>query len=127
MNKNEKIHIIVGEEKNKEELIYNNVVKHLNLSNHDEIKYLKGRVSTLEEKLKVRMFYTLILLFGFLSLCFSIILLIFDLYIPGIILIFTTFLFVIIKLSFHFRDRLYTSSEFDKVDQLKKLLEEKLK
>ena len=110
MNKNEKIHIIVGEEKNKEELIYNNV-------------------STLEEKLKVRMFYTLILLFGFLSLCFSIILLIFDLYIPGIILIFTTFLFVIIKLSFHFRDRLqkYTSSEFDKVDQLKKLLEEKLK
>lgn len=129
MHKEEKINIIIGDEKTKEELIYNNVIRNLNLSNHDEIKYLKRKVYTLEEELKTRMLYTLIFLFAFVSLCFGIVLLAFDLYILGIILIFSTFLFVVVKLILYFKMTIkkHTSSEFDKVDQLKQLLEEKLK
>lgn len=129
MKKDEKITILIENERNKDELIYNNVVRNLNLSNHDEIKYLKEKVFTLEDEMKTRMMYTLVFLFAFVTLCFGVILLAFDLYLLGCILIFATFIFVIIKLLLHFRSILKknASTDFEKIDELKKLLEDKLK
>lgn len=129
MKKDEKVSILIDEERSKEELIYNNVVRNLNLSNHDEIKYLKKKMFSLEEELKTRMMYTLVFLFAFVTLCFGIILLAFDLYVLGAILIFSTFIFIVIKLLLHSKKLLKQKEdgEFEKVDELKKLLEDKLK
>lgn len=129
MKNEEKINLLIQGEKTKEELIYNNVIRNLNLSNADEVKYLKGKVCTLEGELKTRMMYTLLFLFAFITLSFGVILLAFDLYLLGIILIFSTFAFVITKLILHFKNHLkmIKNDEFSKVDELKDLLEKKLK
>lgn len=129
MKNDEKINLVIQNEKTKEELIYNNVIRNLNLSNADEVKYLKGKVCSLESELRTRMMYTLIFLFAFVTLSFGVILLAFDLYLLGIILIFATFAFVVVKLILHFRSALKVAKndEFSKVDELKDLLEKKLK
>lgn len=129
MKNDKKISLIINGEKTKEELIYNNVIQNLNLSTADEVKYLKNKVFTLETELKTRMMYTLVFLLAFVSICFGIIMLAFDLYILGSILIFATFTFVIIKLILYFRStiKLVKNDEYEKVDELKKLLEMKLK
>jgi len=129
MKKEEQINLIINDEKTKKELIYNNVVHNLKLSNNDEVKYLKKKVFSLEEELSIRMMYTLVLLFSFITLSFGIILMAFDLYILGILMIFATFGFVILKLILSFKKALKgaKSDEFDKVDELIKTLEEKLK
>lgn len=129
MKKEETINIVIQGEKTKEELIYNTVIRNLNLSTADEVKYLKGRVCTLESEMKTRMMYTLIFLFAFVILCFGIILIAFDLYVLGTLLIFATFAFVIVKLIFHFRStiKVVKNDDFERVDELKNLLETKLK
>lgn len=129
MKNDKKISLIINGEKTKEELIYNNVIQNLNLSTADEVKYLKNKVFTLETELKTRMMYTLVFLLAFVSICFGIIMLALDLYILGSILIFATFTFVIIKLILYFRStiKLVKNDEYEKVDELKKLLEMKLK
>ncbi|MDD3341392.1 MAG: hypothetical protein PHN72_04320 [Bacilli bacterium] len=129
MKNDEKINLVIQGEKTREELIYNNVIRNLHLSNADEVKYLKGKVNTLEDELKTRMMYTFILIFAFVTLSFGVILLAFDLYLLGIILIFSTFAFVVVKLILHFRSHLKNvqNDEFSKVDELKELLEKKLK
>lgn len=129
MKNDKKISLIINGEKTKEELIYNNVIQNLNLSTADEVKYLKNKVFTLETELKTRMMYTLVFLLAFVSICFGIIMLAFDLYILGSILIFATFAFVVIKLILYFRStiKLVKNDEYEKVDELKKLLEMKLK
>lgn len=129
MKNDKKINLVINGEKTKEELIYNNVIQNLNLSTADEVKYLKNKVFTLETELKTRMMYTLVFLLAFVSICFGIIMLAFDLYILGSILIFATFAFVVIKLILYFRStiKLVKNDEYEKVDELKKLLEMKLK
>lgn len=129
MKNDKKINLVINGEKTKDELIYNNVIQNLNLSTADEVKYLKNKVFTLETELKTRMMYTLVFLLAFVSICFGIIMLAFDLYILGSILIFATFAFVVIKLILYFRStiKLVKNDEYEKVDELKKLLEMKLK
>ncbi len=129
MKNDKKINLVINGEKTKEELIYNNVIQNLNLSTADEVKYLKNKVFTLETELKTRMMYALVFLLAFVSICFGIIMLAFDLYILGSILIFATFAFVVIKLILYFRStiKLVKNDEYEKVDELKKLLEMKLK
>jgi hypothetical protein len=129
MKKDEQINLIINDEKTKKELIYNNVVNNLKLSNNDEVKYLKKKTFGLEEELETRMMYTLMFLFSFITLTFGIILMVFDLHLLGIAMIFATFIFIIIKLIMSFKKSIKRakSDEFDKVDELIKLLEDKLK
>ena len=48
-----KINILInGEESNRDEIIYNNLISNLNLTEEEQVKYLKRRAMTLEQEIK---------------------------------------------------------------------------
>ena len=129
MKKDERITFVIDPDKNKNDIIYDNVVESFHLTMDEQVKYLKKRVSYLEEKISERNKYALLFLFTFLALCFGIGLLCLDFYILGIVLIIATFIFIIITLLLNFRIKVeqFNANEFDKIDEYVKLLKNKLK
>lgn len=125
-----KINIAInGEETNRNEIIYNNVISNLNLTQEEQINYLKKKATNLEMELKNRRLTTLLCFISLVGISFGIFLLIQDIYTLGIAFIAITFIGVIIRFSLMYRNMLNNnkSQEFDKIEQLKKLLEERLK
>ena len=127
MMEKEIMKIIIQDEKSKEEIIYNHILS--TLSPEEQIKYLKSKVLGLENDLKRRTHYIFLFLITFLFLCLGILLLAFDLYIFGIFVIFLVFVGIILRFMFMLRSYQgeMQGNEFDKVEELKKSLQKKLK
>ncbi len=125
-----KINITInGEESNRSEIIYNNIISNLNLTKEDQVKYLKNRASLLELELKNKRLTTLLCLISLIGIGFGIFLITSDLYFLGTLFILITFIGVVIRFNLMYKNIIEStkSKEFEKVELLKQILEEKLK
>lgn len=92
---------ISGEEKNKNEIIYNNIVDamdHLKMSKDDQIEYLKTKVSNMEHEYQNNIMILIVLVISFMLVCLGLYLVATNEYVLGVILTFIGFGLSIIKL-----------------------------
>lgn len=125
-----KINIMInGDESDREEIIYNNIISNLNLTTEEQLAYLKNRNLILELELKNRRLTALLSFISLVGITLGIILLIQNIYFLGILFILVTFIGVITRFYLMYKNMIESNkhSEFDKIEQLKKLLEERLK
>lgn len=124
----EKIDIrINGDEKSKSEIVYNNIIDGLN--KEEQIKYLKSKVTLLELQMKNKLIALILFLIVLVGFSIGIYFLILDLYVLGSIVIFLTFIGVMIRFNMMYKSiiKITHNMEFDKVEKLKKLLDKRLK
>lgn len=127
---NEELNITIsGEENSKSEIIYNNVIKNMKLTKEEQVEYLKQKVSYLEIEMKNRNLLLLLFLVSILGLGFGSFLMIMDIYWLGLILIFGTFIIVSFRAYVMYKTtiKFARNKEFDKVEQLRNMLNLKLK
>jgi hypothetical protein len=125
-----KINISInGDENNRSEIVYNNIISNLNLTSEEQVKYLKNKAALLELELKNRKLTTLLCIISIIGISFGIGLLAQDLYILGSLFIIITFIGVILRFSLMYKSMIENtkSKEFEKIESLKNILEEKLK
>ena len=125
-----KINIMInGDESDREEIIYNNIISNLNLTTEEQLAYLKNRNLILELELKNRRLTALLSFISLVGITLGIILLIKNIYFLGILFILVTFIGVITRFYLMYKNMIESNkhSEFEKIEQLKKLLEERLK
>lgn len=125
-----KINIMInGDESDREEIIYNNIISNLNLTTEEQLAYLKNRNLILELELKNRRLTALLSFISLVGITLGIILLIQNIYFLGILFILVTFIGVIMRFYLMYKNMIESNkhSEFEKIEQLKKLLEERLK
>lgn len=125
-----KINILInGEESNRDEIIYNNLISNLNLTEEEQVKYLKRRAMTLEQEIKNQKLTLLLCFISFIGISFGVILLVQNIYFLGILFIITTFVGVILRFHLMYKNMIEDSKshEFDRVEQLKSILEDRLK
>ena len=128
--KNEKVNIYInGDENTKNEIIYNNILDNLKLTEKDELNYLKDKVINLEIENKNKILTILLILVSILGITFGCYLLIIDIYVLGIIIIASTFIGVMLRSYLMFKNMLKVnkSSKYERIEHLRKLLESKLK
>lgn len=92
---------INGDEKNKNEIVYNNIVDTMNklkMTKEEQIDYLKTKITTLEQEYQNRMVILITLVISFVILCIGMYLLAIDNYALGIIFIILAFAVVVYKL-----------------------------
>lgn len=92
---------ISGEEKNKNEIIYNNIVDamdHLKMSKDDQIEYLKTKVSNMEHEYQNNIMILIVLVISFMLVCLGLYLVATNEFVLGVILTFIGFGLSIIKL-----------------------------
>lgn len=120
---------ISGEENNKSEIVYNNVVKNMKLTKEEQVEYLKIKVAQLELEMKNRMLLAFLLLISLFGLGFGLFLMILNIYWLGTIVVFGTFFGVAIRAYLMYKNtiKLVRTSEYDKVEQLRQMLNLKLK
>ena len=127
---NESLNIYIsGEETNKSEIIYNNVVKNMKLTKEEQVEYLRLKVAQLELEMKNRMLLAILLIISLFGLGFGLFLMILDIYWLGVIVVFGTFFAVAIRAYIMYKNtvKLVRTSEYDKVEQLRHMLNLKLK
>ena len=127
---NEQLNIYIsGEENNKSEIIYNNVVKNMKLSKDEQVEYLRTKVTQLELEMKNRKLITILLLISLFGLGFGLFLMILNIYWLGIIVVFGTFFGVAIKAYIMYKNmiKMVRTSEYDKVEKLRQMLNLRLK
>ena len=125
-----KINILInGEESNRDEIIYNNLISNLNLTEEEQVKYLKRRAMTLEQEMKNQKLTLLLCFISLIGISFGVILLVQNIYFLGILFIITTFVGVILRFHLMYKNMIEDSKshEFDRVEQLKSILEDRLK
>ncbi|MBD9085138.1 hypothetical protein EGP64_00490 [bacterium] len=125
-----KINILInGEESNRDEIIYNNLISNLNLTEEEQVKYLKRRAMTLEQEIKNQKLTLLLCFISLIGISFGVILLVQNIYFLGILFIITTFVGVILRFHLMYKNMIEDSKshEFDRVEQLKSILEDRLK
>lgn len=126
---NKKINILIsGEENNKSEIVYNNVIQNMNLTSEEQLKYLKTKVSYLELELKNRNFLFLLFMISLIGIGLGLYFLIRDFYLLGSIFIIVTFVGVSYKFyGVHKNITTNKDSEFDKIEHLRKILNDRIK
>ena len=125
---NEKIDITInGNEKSKSEIVYNNVMN--NLDDKEKVKYLKSKVTTLELEMKNRLVALILILCTIVGFSIGIYFLALDLFVLGTVVIFLTFITVMIRFYMMYKSILKVTHniEFDKAEQLRKMLNDRLK
>ena len=128
--KNEKVNIYInGDENTKNEIIYNNILENLKLTEKDELNYLKDKVINLEIESKNRILTILLILVSILGISLGSYLLIIDIYVLGIVIISATFIGVMLRSYLMFKNMLKVnkSTKYEKIEHLRKLLDSKLK
>lgn len=128
--KNEKVNInITGEEANKNEIIYNNIVDNLKLTDKDQITYFKNKAINLELEIKNKKLTLLLFLISLVGISFGIYLLIKDFYILGSAFIILTFIGVVLRFYLMFKGliKMNKISKYERIENLRKLLDSKLK
>lgn len=127
---NEQLNIYIsGEENNKSEIVYNNVVKNMKLSKEEQVEYLKTKVTQLELEMKNRKLITILLLISLFGIGFGLFLMVLNIYWLGIIVVFSTFFGVAIRAYIMYKNmvKMVRTSEYDKVEKLRQMLNLKLK
>jgi len=132
MKKNElkKINISInGDENNKTEIVYNNVIQNMGLTSEEQINYLKSKINELELENKNRLLTSLLIMISILGMGFGLFLLIYDEYLLGSIFIITTFIGVIVRfyLMYKTEKKLNKNLEYEKIEQIRRLLNERIK
>ena len=125
---NEKIDITInGNEKSKSEIVYNNVMN--NLDDKEKVKYLQSKVTTLELEMKNRLVALILILCTIVGFSIGIYFLALDLFVLGTVVIFLTFITVMIRFYMMYKSILKVTHniEFDKAEQLRKMLNDRLK
>ena len=125
-----KINILInGDEKDRSEIIYNNIISNLGLTEEEQVKYLKDKATKLELELRSRTLTILLCLISFVGIGLGVFLLMNDLYIMGTLFIVVTFIGVIARFYLMYQNIINKtkSREFEKVDALKEILESKLR
>ncbi len=119
---------IEGTEKNKSEIIYNNLLNQLETKDA-KIEYLKERLTHIESDNRTKMVGILSVLLGTIGLALSYFFLIKKLVYIGIPVGFISFFGVVFQLYRLFRNTLniYKSDKFDEIESLYNKLNEKLK
>lgn len=123
---------INGTEKNKNEIIYNNIIdtmEDMNISRQEQIEYLKQKITYLESTSKEKTILITTVLIGFILILLGVYLMSIDIKIYGAIFIILSFSIVTVKLTLMIR-KLQASckdGKFDTVEQLRKILNLKLK
>lgn len=130
MDMEEKINIsITGEEKDKSEIVYNNIIENMKLSKDQQVRYLKDKVTRLEVEMRNRMVSVILIILSILGMGFGIYFMTQNLYLLGSIIIIGTFVGVMIRFYFMYRSilRITRSMEFDKIEHLRRILSMRLK
>ena len=119
--------MINGNENSKSEIVYNNIIQDLNKD--EQINYLKSKVILLEMEMKNKMIALLLLLISIVGFSAGIYFLMLDFYVLGSLIIFFTFIGIMIRFYLMYKSVLKVthSMEFDKVEHLRKILNMKLK
>lgn len=92
---------ISGEEKNKNEIIYNNIVdamENLQMTKDDQIEYLKTKVSNMEHQYQNNIMILIVLVISLMLMCLGLYLVATDEFLLGVILTFIGFGLSIVKL-----------------------------
>lgn len=92
---------ISGDEKNKNEIVYNNVIDtmdKLKMSKDDQIEYLKMKITSLESDYQNKIVILITLVISFLLLCIGMYLLTLDNYILGSLFVLLAFFITVYKL-----------------------------
>ncbi len=125
-----KINIAInGDENNKTEIVYNNVIQNMGLTEEEQLKYLKSKINDLELELRNKTLSILLIIISFIGIGFGLFLMIQDLYLFGSIFIIVTFVGVIVRFYLMYKNVIdsHKSSEYEKIEQLRKLLNEKIR
>lgn len=123
--------IITGEEKNKNEIIYNNVVDAMNnlkMTKDEQIEYLKTKVSNMENTYQSNIMILITLIISVLLLGLGLYLVATDQIFLGIVLVLLGFSVIVVKLLLTLRR--YTSmrtKKYIEIDSLKENLSSILK
>lgn len=92
---------VSGDEKNKNEIVYNNVVDamdKLKMTKQEQIEYLKLKITTLENEYQNNMIILITLMLSLVLLCIGIYLLVTDDYVLGIAFVLIAFVLMVYKL-----------------------------
>ena len=125
---NEKIDIAInGNENSKSEIIYNNIMKELDKD--EQVKYLKAKVTLLETEMRNKMISLFLLVGAMIGFGVGIYFLILDLYLLGTFVILLIFIVVMIRFYLIYKNiiKVTHNMEFDKVEHLRKILDNRLK
>lgn len=125
-----KINIAIdGDENTKSEVVYNNVIQNLDLTNEEQINYLKTKVTYLELEMKNKNLTILLSIISLIGISFGLFLMIQDLYLLGSIFIITTFIGVVVRFYLMYKNiaHAYKNMEFEKIETIRKLINEKLR
>lgn len=120
---------IDGTENNKSEIIYNNVIRNMELSEEDQLRYLKQKVSLLEMEMRNKVWLLILTLISLGGMGSGIYFLMKNIYFLGILLVVGTFVGVVWKLFMMYKTMMNMNhnAEFDQVEHLRKMLNMKLK
>lgn len=125
-----KINIAInGDENNKTEIVYNNVIQNMGLTEAEQLKYMKSKITDLELELRNKTLSILLILISIVGIGFGLFLMIQDLYLIGSLFIVVTFIGVIIRFYLMYKNVInsHKSSEYEKIEQLRKLLNERIR
>lgn len=125
-----KINIAInGDEFNKTEIVYNNVIQNMGLNSEEQLKYLKSKVNDLELEMHNRTVAIILMIISILGIGFGIFLMIKDIYILGSLFIAVTFIGVIIRFYLMYRNVLNAkkNTEYEKIENLRKLLNDRIR
>ena len=122
---------VSGDEKNKNEIVYNNVIdamEKLKMSKNDQIDYLKMKLSTLETEYQNNMMILVTLILSLIIICVGIYLLITDDYILGVTFVIIGFGATVYKLvTTLLRDRKIRNKRFMELESIRNSLDAILK
>ena len=119
-----------GKEKNKSEIVYNNVIDSMNdnkLTKDKQIEYLKERINYLETSMKNKIYIGLIIIINAIIFALGLLFMFIDIYVLGLIFSITAFVLVILLLYFNKNTKPEIDMEFDSAEKLRKRINSKLK
>lgn len=124
--------LIRGNEKNKNEIIYNNIVDkmdEMNLSKDDQVEYLKSKISILESETHNKLNLIISILVCLIMLGFGIYFVAIDLYLFGIFISFLSVFVLMFKMYQSFKTSMNISKpdNYDKIEHLREILNMRLK
>jgi len=125
-----KVNILInGDENSKTEVVYNNVIQNMGLTEEEQLKYLKSKINDLELELRNKTITILLTIISILGVGLGLFLMIQDLHLIGSIFIVTTFIGVIIRFYMMYKNviSIHKNSEYDKIEQLRKLLNDRIR
>lgn len=123
---------IHGTETNKSEIIYNNIVesmKELNLSEAEQIEYLKTKVTALETEMHQKLIMTCTILAGIIGIGLGLYFVAINQYFFGVVLSFGTMTLMLYRIYIILKQHMMIKKDanFDKIEQLRNMLNIRLK